>query len=183
MLDQFKAERSAAARATLAILFTAEREEMMAAELPAFLLTIIDDLTLELQRHTCGESRAPSAMLWNTAAVYYHDFVSRLEAQGKGYHPDDINEDLPLFSEDEMKEVRAVTRVCRRLMGEERFWAIFSSASKMPSVTEDSVSAEDLHLALKDLMQYVGGWDEKPGHPCHMAAELLARVEKNGLEK
>ncbi len=183
MPDQFKAERSAAARATLAILFTAERDEMQAAELPAFLLSIIDDLTLELQRHTCGESRAPSAMLWETAAVYLHEFVSRLEEQGKGYHPEDINEDLPLFSEEEMKEVRAVTRVCRRLLGEDRFWVVFSSASKMPSVVSDRVSAEDLHLALKGLMQYVGGWDEKPGHPCYMAAEMLARAEKNGLEK
>lgn len=35
---------------------------------------------------------------------------------------------------------------------------------------------EELIDALQGLMNYVGGWDAAAGHPCRIAADLLARI-------
>ena len=34
--------------------------------------------------------------------------------------------------------------------------------------------------ALSDLMQYVGGWDSPPDHPCAKAAKILEQAEAAG---
>lgn len=34
--------------------------------------------------------------------------------------------------------------------------------------------------ALRDLMNYTGGWDEKPSHPCGKAARVISRLEAAG---
>jgi hypothetical protein len=43
-------------------------------------------------------------------------------------------------------------------------------------------AAPELADALRELMQYVGGWDAKPGHPCAVARDLLTRFEGNDHE-
>lgn len=35
---------------------------------------------------------------------------------------------------------------------------------------------QELVDALQGLMEYVGGWDAKAGHPCRVASDLLARL-------
>lgn len=48
------------------------------------------------------------------------------------------------------------------------------------AVTEGYVDGptteQELVEALQGLMQYVGGWDAPAGHPCRVAADLLARI-------
>lgn len=39
-----------------------------------------------------------------------------------------------------------------------------------------NASHGQLYQALRGLMEYVGGWDEKPEHPCGKAAAVLAEV-------
>jgi hypothetical protein len=41
---------------------------------------------------------------------------------------------------------------------------------------EGPTTEEELIEALRGLMEYVGGWDSPAGHPCRVAADLLARV-------
>lgn len=38
----------------------------------------------------------------------------------------------------------------------------------------------ELAGALRDLMNYTGGWDEKPSHPCGKAARVISRLEAAG---
>ncbi|CAN7783879.1 hypothetical protein LJR296_008222 [Cupriavidus necator] len=38
----------------------------------------------------------------------------------------------------------------------------------------------ELAGALRDLMNYTGGWDEKPSHPCGKAARVIYRLEAAG---
>jgi hypothetical protein len=38
--------------------------------------------------------------------------------------------------------------------------------------------AAQLHEALRDLMEYVGGWDQPVSHPCGRAAALLRIIER-----
>jgi hypothetical protein len=44
-------------------------------------------------------------------------------------------------------------------------------------VIEPPTTEAELLAALRGLMEYVGGWDSPAGHPCRVAADLLARLE------
>lgn len=39
------------------------------------------------------------------------------------------------------------------------------------------LNGADAREALRTLMDYVGGWDEKPSHPCGIARDTLRRLE------
>jgi hypothetical protein len=41
---------------------------------------------------------------------------------------------------------------------------------------EGPTTEEELIEALQGLLNYVGGWDAPAGHPCRVAADLLARL-------
>jgi hypothetical protein len=45
-------------------------------------------------------------------------------------------------------------------------------------VTDLKRERDELLAALRELMGYVGGWDEPPSHPCGQAAQVLKKYEK-----
>lgn len=45
-------------------------------------------------------------------------------------------------------------------------------------VTRLKRERDELLATLRDLMGYVGGWDEPASHPCGKAAQVLKKYEK-----
>lgn len=80
-----------------------------------------------------------------------------------------------------MKYLPAKGNVHARITANGKLVCIFKTA---PTDAQGEVMAAalngshaDLLKALRDLMCYVGGWDESVDHPCGRAARLLAQFE------
>lgn len=156
--------------------------ELDAGDYVAFVIEIQKECTRLLHIHALGQGvdMPISPHLITAAGRWLQTLFAGLRAQGKSYHPDDDPRELGCFEIDEAEQVANEVDTCRYLLGEERFWSLVAIDAELPSREEDPVPPDEVATALKDLMHYVGGWDEKPGHPCGNAADVLRRMEKHG---